>query len=117
MLIVSLALFAVAALFGVYMIVRVFKGAPPPWPAAILHGLFAATGLVLLLYAAFASGAPAPMLVMVAAGLLLIAALGGFALISFHLRKQAPPRALAGIHAFVAVSGFLCLAAAALLPA
>lgn len=113
MLVISLALFAVAALFGVYMIVRVFKGALPPWPAAILHGLFAATGLLLLLYAAFASGA---MLVTVAAGLLLIAALGGFALI-FHLRKQAPPRALAGIHAFVAVSGFLCLAAAAFLPA
>ncbi|MBX3429634.1 MAG: hypothetical protein KF779_08640 [Hyphomonadaceae bacterium] len=117
MLVISLALFAVAALFGVYMIVRVFKGALPAWPAAILHGLFAATGLVLLLYTAFISGAPAPMLVTVAAGLLLIAALGGFALVSFHLRKQAPPRVLAGIHAIVAVSGFLCLAAAALLPA
>lgn len=116
MLIAPLALFAVAALFGVYMIVRVFRGALPPWPAAILHGLFAATGLVLLLYSAFLAGAPHSMLVTVAAGLLLVAALGGFALVSFHLRKQAPPRALAGVHALVAVSGFLCLAAAVFVP-
>lgn len=114
MLVIALALFAVAALFGVYMLVRVVKGVLPPWPAAILHGLFAATGLVLLLYVTFVANAPAPMIVMAAAVLLLIAALGGFALVSFHLRKQVPPRALAGIHALVAVSGFLCLAVAVL---
>jgi hypothetical protein len=117
MLIAPLALFAVAALFGVYMLLRVFKGALPPWPAALLHGLFAATGLVLLLYAAFVSRAHATLILSASAGLLILAALGGFALLSFHLRKQTPPRALALVHAFVAVSGFLCLAVATLSPA
>lgn len=112
MLVIALALFAVAALFGVYMLVRVFKGALPPWPAAILHGLFAATGLVLLLYVTFFAYTPAPVIVMAAAVLLLTAALGGFALVSFHLRKQTPPSGLAVIHALLAVSGFLCLAVA-----
>ncbi|KAF0186669.1 MAG: hypothetical protein IV086_09060 [Hyphomonadaceae bacterium] len=110
MLIPAIALFACSALLGVYMLVRVFKGALPPWPAAILHGLFAATGLALLLYTAFLAGAPQPPAVMIAAALLVIAALGGFVLVSFHIRKQAPPRALAGVHALAAVAGFLSLA-------
>ncbi len=110
MLVAALALFTVAALLGVYMAIRVFKGALPPWPAAIFHGLFAATGLLLLLYAAFLAGAPQPPIITIAAALLVIAALGGFVLVSYHLRKQVPPRALAGVHALVAVAGFLSLA-------
>lgn len=111
MLIPALALFAIAALLGVYLLLRVFKGALPAWPAAILHGLFAATGLVLLLYTAFLGGAAQPPFVMIAAGLLVVAALGGFVLVSFHARKQIPPRALAGVHALAAVAGFVTLAA------
>jgi hypothetical protein len=114
MLVIALALLAVAALFGVYMALRVFKGALPPWTAAVLHGLFAATGLVLLLYVAFIANAPAAMPLLVAAVLLVVAALGGFVLLSFHMRKQPLPKALAGVHALAAVGGFLCLAVAAL---
>ena len=110
MLIYAVALFAIAALVGVYMVLRVFKGAMPPWPAAIIHGLFAATGLGLLLYAAFLAGTPQPQTVTIAAVLLLIAALGGFVLVSYHLRKQVPPKALASVHALLAVAGFLTLA-------
>lgn len=112
MLIYAVALFAIAALFGVYMVLRVFRGAMPPWPAAILHGLFAATGLVLLLYVLFLSGTPQPQTVVIAAVLLIMAALGGFVLLSYQLRKQLLPKALAGVHALLAVAGFLTLAGA-----
>lgn len=111
MLIYSIALFALAALFGLYMIARVFGGKLPPWPAAIMHGLFAASGLLILLYAAFFAGTPQPQPVIIAAVLLVAAALGGFLMITYHLRNQVPPKALAGIHALVAVGGFLTLAA------
>lgn len=111
MLIYAVALFAVAALFGVYMLTRVLGGALPPWPAAILHGLLAATGLLLLLYVAFLTGAPAPQPVVIAAVLFVIAALGGFLALSFHLRKQPIPKALGLIHGLVAVCGFLVLCA------
>lgn len=113
MLIYLVAVFAIAALLGVYMALRVFKNVMPPWPAAVFHGLFAATGLVLLLYAAFFTAVPAPQTVVIAAVLLVIAALGGFVLVSYHLRKQVPPKALAGVHALLAVAGFLTLAGAA----
>jgi hypothetical protein len=112
MLIYALGLFAIAALAGVYMAVRVFKGAMPPWPAAILHGLFAATGLALLLYLTFLAGTPQPQIVTIAAAILVLAALGGFVVLSYHLRKQVPPKALVAMHALLAVAGFLTLAAA-----
>ncbi|WP_395613558.1 hypothetical protein [Allosphingosinicella sp.] len=110
MLVYSVILFAVAALFGLYLISRVLGGQLPPWAPVILHGLFAASGLLVLLYAAFVVG-HAPGAVLVAAVLLLIAALGGFALFSFQLRKQVPPKPLATIHALAAVTGFLTLCA------
>jgi hypothetical protein len=108
MLLYAVILFAVAALFGLYLISKVFGGHLPPWLPVILHGLFAASGLLILLYAAFVvGGAPTP--VMIAAVLLLVAALGGFAMFSFQLRKQVPPKPLAAIHALAAVIGFLSL--------
>jgi hypothetical protein len=108
MLVYSIALFALAAVFGLYLISRVLKGVLPPWLPVIIHGLFAATGL-LLLYAAFLSGTPASGIVTIAAVLLVIAALGGFLLFSFQLRKQVPPKPVAIVHALVAVAGFLTL--------
>lgn len=109
MLVYAIILFAVAALFGLYLISKVFGGQLPAWMPVILHGLFAASGLLILLYAAFLAGTPAPGAVTLAAVLLLVAALGGFALFSFQLRKQVPPKALAGVHALAAVAGFLIL--------
>lgn len=114
MLIYALALFALAAIVGVYMLMRVFKGVMPPWPAAILHGMIAATGLVLLLYAAFFAGSIAPLSITVAAAILVIAACGGFLLLSYQIRGQTPPKVLAGVHALLAVSGFLTLGCAVL---
>jgi hypothetical protein len=112
MLIYPLTFLAIAALLGIYMVLRVFKGVMPPWPAAIFHGLFAATGLLILLYAAFLSATTQAQTVVIAAVLLVVAALGGLVLVSYHLRKQVPPKALAGVHALLAVAGFLVLAGA-----
>jgi len=52
-------------------------------------------------------GAPA-----IALGLLVIAALGGFGLLSFHLRGRALPSGLLVGHALLAVAGFVTLFAA-----
>lgn len=109
MLNIALGLFVLAALFGLYMASRIFRNALPPWPAAILHGLLAASGLLVLLYSVF-TGASNTVL-MVAAGLLVIAALGGFVLVSFHVRKAPPPKALVVIHALAAVIGVAALLA------
>jgi hypothetical protein len=103
MLNISLGLFVVAALFGLYMASRALRNALPPWPASIAHGALAAAGLVVLLYAVI-TGALGGAL-MIGAVLLVVAALGGFLLLSFHLRKQPLPKAVVVIHALAAVLG------------
>jgi hypothetical protein len=84
MLIPAIAHLAHAALIGSYHASKVLSGKLPPWPAAIFHGLFAAIGLVLVVYSALTETQPPA--VLAGAGLLVVAALGGFVMISFHLR-------------------------------
>ena len=111
MLLYSIVLFALAAVVGIYLVMRVFGGVLPPAGAAVFHGLFAASGLLLLLYAAFFAGAPASEPVAIAAILLVGAAPGGFFVARFPMRGKVPPKALAAIHALVAVAGVGTLAA------
>lgn len=113
MLIVSLILFAVAALGGAFMAtVRARNEQNPPMPVAIIHGLAAATGLILLLIFIFSSGFPG--LPTVSAVLFVIAALGGFVLIGNHAKGRLIPKPLMGIHATAAVVGFVLLLIAAI---
>ena len=107
----SILLFAIAAVAGLIMAVMHFKKVSPPRPVlAVLHGIFAASGLVVLLLAVMKAGmqgTPA-----IAFGLLVVAALGGFVLLSSHLRGRALPSGLVVGHALLAVAGFLTLVAA-----
>ena len=111
-LIYAAILFALGALGGLVMAVRSFQGQSLPVPLAVLHGLFGASGLVLLICGVLAGlgGGTARIALIV----LLVAALGGFYLLSFHLRKAQHPRAVIVVHALVAVIGFLTLVAAIL---
>ena len=104
----SLVLFAVAAVAGLSMAVMHFRGTSPPKTVlAVLHGLFAASGLVVLLLALIKvgfGGKPG-----IAFGLLAAAALGGFVLLSSHAQKKRLPSALVVGHALLAVAGFVTL--------
>jgi hypothetical protein len=110
---IALVLFALAAVGGLTMAVMRFKGRPqPPLPLALIHGGAAAAGLIALIVAV-SSGA-ASRLPLVALILFIGAALGGFLLFSYHLRKLALPMGLMVIHALVAVTAFVILLVAAL---
>ncbi len=112
MIVASIVLFLLAALFGLYMAARIFGGNLPPWFAVIVHGILAASGLVILLYALFAGAQT--LAIVVGAALLVIAALGGFFIFSYQLRSAAPPKAVVVVHASAAVLGVLCLLGGAL---
>jgi hypothetical protein len=84
---------------------HVLRGKFAPWALSLLHAVLGALGLVLLIVLLVGRSASQPVLIGFA--LLLIAALGGFFLASFHLRKRLPPTAVVVIHAGVAVAGFL----------
>lgn len=111
MLIYALIAFGIGALGGLVLANSVLRGQLAPWSVSLLHAALGATGLALLIVA-IARGAGDP--VKFAFGLLLVAALGGFFLASFHVRKAQPPRMVVFLHAGLAVAGFLALAGTAL---
>ena len=107
MLAYALIVLAVAAIGGLVLAAHVLRGKFAPWALSLLHAALGATGLVLLVMLLFRGAASRPVLVGLA--VLLLAALGGFFLASFHLRRKLPPKAVVGLHAGVAVAGFLVL--------
>jgi len=107
MLNIAVLVFAIGALGGLYMATRVLGGHFAPWAVSLLHAALGATGLVLTGIVVLGGGAAG--IVPIALLILVVAALGGFFLASFHARKQLPPRAVVFIHAGAAVTGFLLL--------
>ena len=105
----ALVLLGIAALGGLVMAVMRFRGTPrPPNWLAMLHGLLAASGLVLLINAAFTVGVP--QLAQFALGLLVLAALGGaYINLQYHGKNLPLPIPVILLHAALAVAGFALL--------
>lgn len=102
-----LVIFAIAALGGLVLAASVLRDKLAPWALSVAHALLGATGLVLLIVLLVQGDAPRR--VLIGFVVLLVAALGGFFLASFHLRKKVPPKAVVVLHAGLAVAGFLTL--------
>jgi len=87
----------------------------PRWPLGALHGLIAIAGLASVLLAL--RGPPRGLdqgtgsFGTIAATLLTLAALAGIGLVAARLRRRPLPGILIGVHATLAVSGFVILAA------
>jgi len=109
----ALVLFGIAAVGGLVMVTMILKGAPrPPLGLALVHGAFAAAGLVALILVVTGEGAPS--MAKTALIIFLVAALGGFYLISQHLSGKPLPVPVVLVHAAVAVVAFLILLATVL---
>ena len=103
-MLVPIVLFAVAALGGLVLVGLRLRDQNPPLGVALVHGAVAAAGLIALalpVVGGHAAGPPTTALI-----LFVVAALGGFFLLSFHLRKRLIPLAVVAIHAVVAVTAF-----------
>jgi hypothetical protein len=109
MLKLAALIFAIGAVGGLIMATRVLKGQMAPWALSLLHAALGATGLVLTAIVVLGKSADVASIVPIALLILVVAALGGFFLASFHARQQLPPRAVVFLHAGLAVIGFLCL--------
>jgi hypothetical protein len=107
----AVLVFAIAAVGGLVLATWVLRGRLAPWALSLLHAALGATGLVLTALVVFGAGAAGH--AGIALLLLVIAALGGFFLASFHVRRQPGPKAVVVIHAGVAVLGFVLLAGTA----
>ena len=105
--ILAAVLFAAAALGGVFLAARHLGGQKLPGSVAVIHGAAAATALVLLAIAVLTNdlGSAA----VVALVLFVVAALGGFYLVTFHLAGKRHPTPLVVGHGLIAVVAFLTL--------
>lgn len=100
---------ALAALGGLTLAAIRMRGAPwPPMWLAHIHGLVAASGVVLLGYAAATEGVPLP--AKIALGIFILAALGGATLfVAFHSARKPLPIPLVIGHGVIAVAGYALL--------
>lgn len=103
------AMFGAAALGGLIMAGMRFSGTPrPPTWLAMGHGLLAAAGLTLLIYAAVTAGAPPT--AQIATVLFVIAAAGGAAMnLLYHSKLLPLPKPLLVAHALLAAAGVILL--------
>ncbi len=109
MLYYSVLAFAAAAIGGLVLAASVLRGRLPPWALSLTHGALGAVGLGLTLVAVL-QGAEGT--VQIALLILVVTALGGFFLASFHLRNKPAPGPVVVVHALAAVTGVLVLAGA-----
>jgi hypothetical protein len=105
MLYTLISIFALAAILGMVLISHVLRDKETPKGVVIGHGLFAAIALVLLLVYVF-ENKPGPV---ESAVLFVIAALGGFIMLSRDLSGKKIPKWLAVVHGLLAVTGFIFL--------
>ncbi len=109
MLKLAVLIFAIGAVGGLIMATHVLKGRMAPWALSLLHAALGATGLVLTAIVVLGKSADVASIVPIALVILVVAALGGFYLASFHARQQLPSRGVVFTHAGLAVVGFLLL--------
>ena len=107
MMYIPVLIFGLAAAGGMTLVTLRNRGKGMPMPLAIGHGLFAAAGLVSLIINVVAD--TDNMMMNASLALFCAAALGGFTLFSFHVRKKPMPVVLIPVHGAVAVIAFIVL--------
>src|ERR1041384_4944590 len=99
---------ASAAVGGMVMAMIRFSGRDyPPAFLAVIHGVFAAAGIVTLLVAALAPGVA--LIIRIALILFIGAAIGGFSLVYYHAKSRPLPISYVVVHGLVAVIAFVIL--------
>src|SRR4029079_12107525 len=102
MLKIAVLLFAIGAVGGLVMAASVLRGRMAPWALSLVHAALGAAGLVLTAIVVLGCSTDFAKIIPAALLILVVAALGGFFLASFHARKQLPPKAVVALHAGLA---------------
>lgn len=102
----AIAILGMTAILGMYLLSLILRDKATPKGASLLHGLFAVTGLGLLIYYCCTNDAgPLASIIIFS-----IAALGGFVLIYKDITGSSKiPKWLAIAHGIAAVAGFILL--------
>src|SRR4029079_10386827 len=101
--------FAIGAVGGLILANSVLRGRMASWALSLLHMALGATGLVVSVVVVLAGSTDFAKIVPTALIILVVAALAGFFLASYHARQASPPKGAVIAHAAIAVVGFLLL--------
>jgi hypothetical protein len=105
-MITIIILFAIAAVFGLTLIIPILQGKTPTRGFVFAHGGVAAVALVMLVLQYVRDMTTVPQISLI---LFVVAALGGFVLFARDVQKKSIPKGLAVVHAGAAVAAFLIL--------
>jgi hypothetical protein len=103
----ALILFLIAAVFGLINLSAVLRNKRTKGLMVLAHGSFAVTALLVLI--SFIVAGHANPLLITSVSLFILAALGGFTLLTFDLSKKPIPKALALLHPAIALSAIVVL--------
>ena len=106
MLYASIAIFALAAVAGLTILISWLNKKNASRAVVYTHGLLAATALVLLAVFSYNNPEHFPKYSLI---FFVVAALGGFYMFSRDMRGKTNPMPLAGLHALLAISGLVML--------
>lgn len=107
MYITAIVLFIIGAIFGLTILTAILRNKPTPKFSVLAHGTFVVIALLVLISAV--ASHPGSTLLLVSVVLFVLAALGGFTLLSFDIRSKPIPKVIAIVHPLVAVSALVCL--------
>ena len=101
----AIAVLGMTAILGMYLLSFIFREKETPKGVAMIHGLFAVIGLVLVIVYSFGN-TPSPTVSLI---IFIIAAMGGLVLIYKDITGQKVPKWLGLVHGVTAVIGFSLL--------
>jgi hypothetical protein len=106
-MVVPIVLIIISALFGLHILTNILQNKMTPKVSVVIHGILNAIALILVITGAIRIGASLLTASMI---VLIIAALGGFYLVSIDLgKKQIPPKTFAIVHPIIGVLGLILL--------
>src|SRR5262245_64226479 len=100
-----IGLFSLVAIIGLFLISYILSNKNTPKGLALVHGIFGACAIILLVIYCFISS-PAPVESLV---LFILAALGGFVMMYRDIIGKSLPKWLAILHGSIASIGFIFL--------
>lgn len=106
-LVAAIILFALAAMFGLVLLISILQDIPTPKPSVFIHGGLAILGLGLVTAYVIIQGYSSALIT--ALVLLIIAASGGLFLFARDMRNKSIPKWLALLHPLIAFAGLIAL--------
>lgn len=107
MLFFAVALFLIAAIFGLAILIALLQDRSTNKIVLYLHGSFAVIAIALMIAYLIMYGGDT--LLVISLVLFILAAMGGLTLFTLDMKKKAVPKWLALIHPLVAIAGLITL--------